>query len=1258
MEMVTGEIRTPSYPTMQSPRYGGCVSAFFQLFEWNPAKRFSSNKRLPASKAEKAFRRSRSFCSDHGSASKSRMMCDVQVRGNGANQRDDVPAAADEDASTRAPGVVARLMGLESLPDGPYQPRHSHRRCQSYSGEEFVAQNIDRDEHRRSTPVLLQDLLKRDFKSSKKTLRDRIPGFARKTQEPFESRFTKRSASALIALRCTSREDSSCISPYAIDIPELQSRFYAQKAKGGKQPFLSRLPPSSQLDTPSESPSTIKAVSQLVGKIPELGLQGSKRHQILQGWPLAGQHNVPRDIYHDDDSPSFLSLESSLQESFKSVGSQPITDSATSQLFVSYSGSKLLPEGGTTTSWNGSEDSETTREEQMDKCARHSRRKPRVGRATSKKATTPVQSQSPPRHRNGRSKSVNSNVGRREAAVGEFKTVRRGSLPKGPRITNVEASINPECSRTSSVISHESSTTSQTSLPAGNAKRSVSSRARGKSAKSGTEGARSAVAKSASSSKPVQLKTDATSTRSKVKEEDEQRVEKNETASRSSSRSGVAPGKPIPIQGNRVPKGIKQNAQQEKAASMSGSRVFPAISPSKAPAPVAQNDLPKSSILRYGRLFGGRKEWDKPKRGGRDVNMRSSSPTLQRFTEKVAMQTTSNTSQGNHGTSTSSEASELPIQAPGNRLKGEKPEEMAVQSSTVTLDDTDATLRLKKKKSQNLKHSRARSVDDVFPELPLDFLPTVVTSAPDEVKTDRGFPSSSLSRSVECMFGQEFSPMEEKSLDFAEYLHDNSALGGLSHSPLVESHELHFSREEYSSGACTLGRISTSPLVDYEELRCSQDVLSTGPLTDCQKLRASRPGSAAYVETEIHTELVDREFFAAGSDSILWEDDIVETILSAPCCERSCSGPSISSRSVSSDVEDERNDAWSSCASYNPADHDSPSRTFESSIVLQLPEIDVELESSPMFVKKTLEGSADATASEADEAGQPSPVSILNSPFLDEACTTSESSLTESLRQFNSEVVDDYQGTGDSDVPSSYHCAVESSSAKSSNAHKIRQALLDISMFRTLEVSSFDFKERTSLGPEDEQSFVREVLSAAHFLCTPGSSPNWFSRDLPMDPSLFDGLESGDIEGLEPPQSSGVVDNWFQTLGGEWRCDRKLRFDCINEAFALTLWHHRCPKVYLQDLHAYIPRPRGQSLVEEVFRKIKEWRKLASFAIDSLIERDMNMHFGNWTNLHPEVAEVGMDIESSLWKSMLEELVIDIGSASKKCQSYVRNHQM
>lgn len=48
-----GEARgTPSYVSpvaMQSPRYGGCVSAFFNLFDWTSAKRFSSSKRLRAS---------------------------------------------------------------------------------------------------------------------------------------------------------------------------------------------------------------------------------------------------------------------------------------------------------------------------------------------------------------------------------------------------------------------------------------------------------------------------------------------------------------------------------------------------------------------------------------------------------------------------------------------------------------------------------------------------------------------------------------------------------------------------------------------------------------------------------------------------------------------------------------------------------------------------------------------------------------------------------------------------------------------------------------------------------------------------------------------------------------------------------------------------------------------------------------------------------------------------------------------------------
>lgn len=97
-------------------------------------------------------------------------------------------------ASSRAPSVVARLMGLESLPKGPYQPSARHGRSQSYSGAgelPFSFMTV-MDQKPVQPPVLLQDLLQRDLKGGKKTLRDRIPGFAKRAQEQYESRFSKK----------------------------------------------------------------------------------------------------------------------------------------------------------------------------------------------------------------------------------------------------------------------------------------------------------------------------------------------------------------------------------------------------------------------------------------------------------------------------------------------------------------------------------------------------------------------------------------------------------------------------------------------------------------------------------------------------------------------------------------------------------------------------------------------------------------------------------------------------------------------------------------------------------------------------------------------------------------------------------------------------------------------------------------------------------------------------------------------------------
>ena len=169
----------------------------------------------------------------------------------------------------RAPGVVARLMGLESLPQPP-----RHRRSQSSSG-------VSEPPLQHGTPILLQDLLKRDYKTSKRSFRDRIPSIFPKRGPQLESpsnRFRKKSMSILTAFRC--RLEVSCVSPAYIDIPAT-SRFLHAVAQSPRSPFLSRLPPGSQLPIPTESPS-LKPGSHglLEEQIPQLSLGASSTSML------------------------------------------------------------------------------------------------------------------------------------------------------------------------------------------------------------------------------------------------------------------------------------------------------------------------------------------------------------------------------------------------------------------------------------------------------------------------------------------------------------------------------------------------------------------------------------------------------------------------------------------------------------------------------------------------------------------------------------------------------------------------------------------------------------------------------------------------------------------------------------------------------------------------------------------------------------------------------------------------------------------
>jgi len=193
---------------------------------------------------------------------------------------------------------------------------------------------------------------------------------------------------------------------------------------------------------------------------------------------------------------------------------------------------------------------------------------------------------------------------------------------------------------------------------------------------------------------------------------------------------------------------------------------------------------------------------------------------------------------------------------------------------------------------------------------------------------------------------------------------------------------------------------------------------------------------------------------------------------------------------------------------------------------------------------------------------------------------------------------------------------------------RIRQAILDISSFTKRDQAS----ESNQGSPQTEKTFVREVLSAAQLLCSPGRSPNWYERDLAVDPSLFENLEGGDGD-------------FRCESGGMWRCDRKLLFDCVNEAFSQNARHFKDPQPWLRKPPVLRHRSVRQKLVDEVQEKIIGWRDLASHAIDTLIDIDMSGKEGKWTDFSEEISEIGVEIEGMVWQVIVEEVVLDLAGS-------------
>lgn len=215
---------------------------------------------------------------------------------------------------------------------------------------------------------------------------------------------------------------------------------------------------------------------------------------------------------------------------------------------------------------------------------------------------------------------------------------------------------------------------------------------------------------------------------------------------------------------------------------------------------------------------------------------------------------------------------------------------------------------------------------------------------------------------------------------------------------------------------------------------------------------------------------------------------------------------------------------------------------------------------------------------------EPSPNSVLEPSFITESCNSSDTA--NSCKQ-NSTSVQAME-------------LIASSFSRNRSPMDIDTELLDSASSITT-VSKW------------EPDYVKEVLSDIETMFVDFTIGK--TRKI-VNPRVFDRLEFG-----RPNQE--VV-----------KLRRELVFNCVSECMET-----RC-RVWAKGL-ATVRKP--DCLAEEVYQEIVGWEEMKDSMVDELVDKDMSgYNYKKWLDFDVEAFELGVEIESRLLDSLINELVDDI----------------
>ncbi|WOK94692.1 hypothetical protein Cni_G03397 [Canna indica] len=165
---------------------------------------------------------------------------------------------------------------------------------------------------------------------------------------------------------------------------------------------------------------------------------------------------------------------------------------------------------------------------------------------------------------------------------------------------------------------------------------------------------------------------------------------------------------------------------------------------------------------------------------------------------------------------------------------------------------------------------------------------------------------------------------------------------------------------------------------------------------------------------------------------------------------------------------------------------------------------------------------------------------------------------------------------------------------------------------------------------------------------------NCMNKALAMEPEEFSHADASSMHGAVMPETSIGHSNLCRQEMDKLEetrtcttCDeeekshrirRKLLFDSVNECLDFKCSH------YFRARSSSLMRGAAiatKELAEEVYKEITGWRSIGDWMVDELVHKDMSTHLGSWSCFEMEESEVGVEIESAVLSSLLNEIVAD-----------------